>query len=240
MPLAAIPLIIGASAISGGAAIGSTLLANKAASNAAKKNAAITAPLIQQQSDASKFNLSQAQTDLPAARAALQGPLAFWKGILSGDRNSMSSVLGPENDVIAGRDALATRNLSEFAPRGGRRTLMLGDKPFQTATDYNRTLLSLRPQAADKQVTIGQILAQLGLGESSAATGAANSGISGALQQQGLDLSRSQSTSQAMSGLGEGIGSLLQLLLSKKSGSSPTLPISPTNWPLIMGSMGGG
>lgn len=230
MPLAAIPAIVGASLIGGGTAIGSTLLSNKSASNAAKKNAAVVDPLIQQQATASKFNLEGAKTDLPAARSALQGPLAFWKGILSGDRGAMSSVLGPENDVIAGRDALATRNLSEFAPRGGRRTLMLGDQPFQTATDYNRSLLSLRPQAADKQVTIGQILAQLGLGESSAATGAANSGINGALQQQGLDLSRSQSTSQAMSGLGEGIGALLQLILKKPGGGTnyPTLPIRPT------------
>lgn len=229
MPLAAIPAIVAASAIGGGATIGATLLSNKSASSAAKKNAAITTPLIQQQTDASKFNLEGAKTDLPAARSALQGPLAFWKGILSGNRNEMSSVLGPENDVIAGRDALATRNLSEFAPRGGRRTLMLADKPFTTATDYNRSLLSLRPQAADKQVSIGQILASLGLGESSAATGAANSGISGALQQQGLDLSRSQSTSQAMGGLGEGIGALLQLILKKPSATNyPTLPIRPT------------
>lgn len=243
MPLVAIPAIVAASAIGGGATIGASLIGSKSASNAAKKNAAITSPLIQQQTDASKFNLEGAKTDLPAARSALQGPLAFWKGILSGDRNQMSSVLGPENDVIAGRDALATRNLSEFAPRGGRRTLMLGDKPFTTTTEYNKSLLSLRPQAADKQVSIAQLLAQLGLGESSAATGAANSGISGALQQQGLDLQRSQSTGQALEGLGSGIGKMLQLLLKKQpSGSppasSPSLPISPTNWPMIIKSLG--
>lgn len=230
MPLAAIPAIVGASLIGGGTAVGTTLLSNKASKNAAKQSNAVINPLIQQQAAASKFNLQGAQTDLPAAREALQGPLAFWKGILSGDRNAMSSVLGPENDVIAGRDALATRNLSEFAPRGGRRTLMLGEQPFTTATDYNRNLLTARPQAADKVTNIGQLLASLGLGESSAATGAANSGISGALQQQGLDLSRSQSTSQAMSGLGEGIGALLQLMISKKSSGTnyPTLPIRPT------------
>lgn len=199
------------------------LIGAKKQSSAINKQTQAISPLIQQQADSSKWSLSQAQTDIPAARAALKGPLDFWNKILSGDRNAMSSVLGPENDTIAARDALATRNLSEFAPRGGRRTLMLGDQPFQTATDYNKTLLSLRPQAAGQVTSLGQILAQLGLGEQSASTGAGNSAIGGAMNLANL-------TNQGAGGyntVGNSIGQiLLQLQKWKWPGSIGTGTVS--------------
>ncbi len=217
------------------------LIGAKKQASAMNKQTAAISPLIQSQADASRFSLDQAKTDLPAARAALKGPLDFWNNILSGNRNAMSSVLGPENDVIAGRDALATRNLSEFAPRGGRRTLMLGEQPFTTATDYNKTLLALRPQAAGQVTGLGQILAQLGLGEQGAGTGAGSSAIQGGL---GLANLANQGAGGGYNALGGAIGqALLALQKWKFPGSIGTGTVGGGNGgtpPFIGGNESGG
>lgn len=196
--------------------------AHKQAS-AAKAQQATISPLIAQQTETSKWALDQAKTDIPAARSALSGPLAFWNKILSGDRNAGMSAIGPSADLQAGQTAAANRNQSEFAPRGGRRTLMLGDQPLSTVTSENQSLLNLRTGSADKVTGIGQILAQLGLGETSAATGAGASAIQGAIGAGNLQNQSSAQGADAYKGVGASIGQALlaiQAILKNKTGGS--------------------
>lgn len=227
--LAAIPAVVGASLIGGGAAVGAGLLAKKASDNATKSTQKTLSPLIQSQADASKWSLDQAKTDIPKARETLSGPLAFWNNILSGNRQAAMSAIGPTADQQAAQVAAANRSQTEYASRGGRRTLMLGEQPLSTVTNMNQNLLSLRTTAADKATSIGQILAQLGLGEDSAATSAGSSAISGALGQANLANQAAANSADITKGLGTGIGALLKLLLSnnKSSPASPSIPAIP-------------
>lgn len=216
-----IPLI--ASGVSGGLGI----LGAKKAADASKAQTQAISPLVASQADASKWALDQAKTDLPKARETLSGPLAFWNKIFSGDRNAGMSAIGPSADALARQTAMANTTQSEFAPRGGRRALMLGDKPLSTITDLNRLLLETRLNAADRVTNIGQIFAQLGLGEQSAGTGAGSSAITGALNLANMQNQNAASQAETMRGVGSSIGNaLLELrrLLDKKNqpiGSNP-------------------
>ncbi len=198
-----------------GAAIGA-IGAHKA-SQAAKAQQAKIDPLIQAQSEASKWSLDQAKIDIPKARETLGGPLAFWNKIFSGDRNAAMSVAGPSADQLAGQTAAANRTQAEFAPRGGRRALMLGNQPLETTTALNTGLLALRPIAADKATSIGQILANLGLGEQSAGINAGSSAISGQNNANQIQLGANAQVAEAWGGVGDSIGNGL-LALGKLGG----------------------
>lgn len=178
-------------------------------------------PLIQAQAKSADFARGQAAIDLPKARETLGSSLDFWNTILKGDRNAAMSLVGPTADQQAGQTAAANRNLSEFAPRGGRRTLMLGESPINTITDLNRNLLSLRAGAADKTTNIGQILAQLGLGETSAGTTAGGSAIQGGLGQGQLALQGAAASAEGLRTFGQSLGQMLLLL--KKKDDAPSV-----------------
>ena len=167
---------------------------------------------------ASRFALDQARIDIPKARESLLGPLGFWNKIFSGDRNAAMSVIGPTADQEAAQTAAATRSQSEFAQRGGRRTLMLGEKPFSTVTEMNRNLLTARTGAADKVTGIGQIFAQLGLGEQSVGVSGNANAISGQLGLANLENQSNAITADAYRGVGQSIGAgllALQKILNK-------------------------
>lgn len=198
-----------------GAAVGA-IGAHKA-SQAAKAQQAAINPLIQQQTATSKWALDQAQIDIPKARETLGGPLAFWNKILSGDRNAAMSVAGPSADQLAGQTAAANRTQAEFSPRGGRRTLMLGNQPMETTTALNQGLLALRPTAASNVTSIGQILAQLGLGEAGTAVSAGSSAISGQNNANQIQLGANAQVADAWKGVGSSIGQGL-LALGKLGG----------------------
>lgn len=210
MPVALLPAIISA-----GAGIGGSLLASHSASSAAKKQQQAMQPLIDAQSAASKWSLDQAKIDIPKARETLGGPLDFWNKILKGDRNAAMSVAGPSADQLAQQTAAANRTQAEFSPRGGRRALMLGDKPLETMTSLNRGLLELRPRAAEETKSIGQILAQLGLGEAGNATAAGASAISGQTNLSNIALQSAAQSAATMKDLGGSIGSILRIMMTK-------------------------
>lgn len=196
-------------------------------------------PLINAQADASKWSLDQAKIDIPKARETLGGPLAFWNKILSGDRNAAMGVAGPSADQLAAQTAAANRTQSEFAPRGGRRSLMLGEKPIETVTSLNRGLLELKPRAAEETKSIGQILAQLGLGEADNATAAGASAIQGQSSANALALQSAVQSGETLKGLGSSIGGILRLLMTKKTGGSTT-PVDNTQTGGWGGIFGGG
>lgn len=221
--------------IAAGVGGGLGLLGAKKASDAQKAQQAKIDPLIQQQADTSKWALDQAKIDIPNARNTLQGPLNFWNTILSGDRNAAMSVAGPTADQLAGQTAAANRSQAEFSPRGGRRTLMLGSQPLETTTSLNQGLLALRPAAADKATTIGQILAQLGLGETSASAGAGSSAISGQNNANEIALNANAQTAAAYKGVGASIGNgllALQKMLENKTGDGGFGTSAGTDSPL--------
>jgi hypothetical protein len=186
-------------------------------------------PLIQAQADTANFNRQQAAIDLPKARATLGSSLDFWNTILKGDRSQVMSMIGPSADQQAGQTAAANKSLSEFAPRGGRRTLMLGDQPIAAMTDLNRNILNLRAGAPDKQTQIGQILAQLGMGETGAATQAGNSAISGAVDQAKLANDSAAASGKTWGTVGSSIGQILLLMkgLGGSGGSSTNIKAPP-------------
>lgn len=119
------------------------------------------------------------------------------------------SAVGPSADQLARQTGSAMTSASEFAPRGGRRTLMLGDKPLSTITDLNRLLLEMRTGAADRVTNIGQIFAQLGLGEQGAGTSGNVGAITGSLGLANLQNQGAAASAEGMKTFGQSLGQIL-------------------------------
>lgn len=166
-----IPLGIGL----GGGLLGSALSGPSGQQKSAlDASTALSGQLAANARQGSQMSTIYGSLGLPAVGSALD----YWNKILSGDRTAMSTALGPEISQ-AGRDsANAFDTASEFAPRGGARTSVLANIPYDNAGKVTSMFQTLRPAAADQVKGIGLALSDLSNtslgGSSSAASGAAN------------------------------------------------------------------
>jgi hypothetical protein len=168
--------------------------------------------LFASQQKAIDFGLSQAETTLPQATAALQDPLKFFNALLTGDRNTLQSVLGPEINTLTSQYETGRRSTNEFAPRGGGSTAANAEARFKESSDITNLVGGARKEGAAGQTAIAQLLSQLGLGELGTGTGAAANLSSELLAQQ-------QNQQQQQQQVGQGIGQLIALLVSAGSGA---------------------
>lgn len=238
----AIPAIIGV----GGSLIGGLLGKSKAPSAAGISTpvdpsiAALNTSL----KNLADFQVGQGQTVLPKALGALGQSEDFYRTLLSGDRNAMMSLLGPQLNAIGTQGQAQQRSISELMPRGGALTDRLGNLSTQSTGQINDALLNYRPAAAQSLANVGGQYGQIATGLLGQGGAATSSGLSSLLGQRGQDintyLAQYQAKQENDRSLGQGVGSLLGILLGpggilNKSGSkSVNLPIRPTNWPMII------
>lgn len=157
------------------------------------------------QSETIKFGLEQAKGTLPEARTALEDPLKFFKSLLTGDRNALSGVLGPDISTLTQNYETASRSTNEFAPRGGGATAANEESRFKEAGDIQNLFSSARLQGAQGEAGVAQMLAQLGLGEIGVSSSTAGN-LAGSLQAQ------QDSSNAAKAQAGKSIGEIIALL----------------------------
>ncbi len=145
-------------------------------------------PLIKQQGENAGFAGEEARGTLGKADAAIDPSLKFWDRILSGDRNALTTLLGPEIDSIGERSAAEQRSLSEFGARGGRRSERMGEISDRANSDFERLLLSLRPQAAGEMSGLAQLLYGTGIAQLNASTGASGNALQSLLGSRSQNL----------------------------------------------------
>lgn len=239
MPLAAIPAVIGASLIGGGASVATSLINKKKGGGAGTAGSAgspldpsITA-LNTKLGNLADYQLQQGQQILPRALNALRGPEDFYRALLSGNRGAAMSLLGPQLNAIGEQGAAQQRTASELLPRGGGLTDRLGANSTATTGQINDALLSYRPAAAQSLAGIGGQYGSLGAGLLGQSGATLSSNLSSLLNQRGQDinayLAKYQAQQENDRSLGRGIGDILSLLLSpggilSKGKSSPVTP----------------
>jgi hypothetical protein len=170
-------------------------------------------PLIDLQTANARTAGDMSRASFGRADAALAGPLDFWTKAASGDTNALQRLLGPELDQVAEADAGRARSVSEFGARGGRRSEMMGAMGDDESNAINRLMLGMRPQAMGELGNIAQLLSGTGVSQMNASTGASGNALQSLLQNRSLDLQQSGQHQQALAGLGQGIGSILGILL---------------------------
>jgi hypothetical protein len=170
-------------------------------------------PLIQSQTAHSNQAFDWAGSDRAKAEGALNLPLDFWTKAASGDRGTLMQLYAPELDTISKQTGERRQATSEFAPRGGRRSEMLGDLTDAETSQLNQILLGLRPMANEQLAQVAQLLFGVGQGELNASTGAGSSALQALLGNRGLNLQERQIRQSGNAGLGSLAGGLLGQLI---------------------------
>ncbi len=175
----------------------------------------------------------------------------FFKTALSGNREALQDLLGPEISTVMGQyDAAKTS--SEFAPRGGGRLGVLAEQPFAKAGAYGKALVGARTGAADKLAGIGEKESLRGLDLLKSGNASEASPFAALLNRQndvdrrasdqdrlGLDRDRLSLDRDRMNkegsdrkrsdllGLGKGIGDILITILNNKNANKKSATAMP-------------
>lgn len=239
MPLAAIPAIIGAAAIGGGATLGATLISKKGQSNAitAAQNDPLKlaqTDLVKQQQQQSKWGFEQGQALLPTVKGAIDLPFNQAAGVLSGDPNKFNQILAPYNTQVD-RGTQATRsNIMQFAPRGqaAGQIAQLSTQNAQAKQSGYWNAWSKSLDVAQQGAGQYQNLMNSVLGAGNTAAGQALGGAAaGNANTTALQLQANAQRADALGGLGTGIGQILTGLLMKPAGGASRSGSNPNNIP---------
>lgn len=164
--------------------------------------------LLKTQNETMKFGLGKMKTLLPQAEGDLGQAENYWGNLLNGNRNAQMSAVGPEVSNISSQYQAGRKAAAEFSGRGGGRMAKLQSSRFDQVGAVTNLLNSQKGKAAGEMTNIASILGQLGL----------NAGQLGQSAASGVQTSIDANNKQ-QEGLGQGIGSILAMLMSKKKGS---------------------
>lgn len=125
--------------------------------------------------DTSKGLLSSGSKDVGSGVNAMGTGLDFFKKLLSGDRTTMTQAVAPETNAVLNQSDAARNNRATMGTARGGGTAGANqtaqDKSMATIDNY---LFGARPAAAGQVADIGGKIANVGLGETSAALGFGN------------------------------------------------------------------
>lgn len=126
-----------------------------------RANIATQNSLMQKQSNNADQVLGIAKPLLQQSSDLIQTPIKYFQTLASGDRNAMSSLLGPEiGNINQGYQNAQNQTLS-FGPRGGGRNSQLQNLGQQQQGDISRLFQTARPAAMQALTGIsGQIGSQ--------------------------------------------------------------------------------
>lgn len=162
--------------------------------------------LTKAEAQAAQFGLTQAEGTLPKASDALSSVGNFFKALMSGDRNTILGVLAPEVDTLTSQYDTGRKTTEEFAGRGGGRAAALEELPFRKAGEINKLVQGAQATGASGLESVASLFGQLGLGELSGGTGAANSAFSNIQTAK-------ENQQQQQAAAGSAVGSLIALLV---------------------------
>lgn len=126
-----------------------------------KQNTALQNQLLQTQNQNAQDVIGLAKPLLKQSTDLIQTPINYYKTLASGDRNALSSLLGPEIGNINQGYQNAQNQTLTFGPRGGGRNSQLQNLGMQQQGDISRLFQTARPGAMQALAGIsGQIGSQ--------------------------------------------------------------------------------
>ena len=236
--LAAIPAGLGA-LIGGGAAVGGSLIARSASNRATQAQSQIAQQQLELQKQQQALAERTYNTGAPLLQegaAGLRLPINFHQSILQGGSSANRALMSPISDITKGYQQ-GRQNTAMFAPRGSSAS-SYANYGRQMAGDIARLKSDNLVNSAGE---LGKLNSTL-LGTGAGLMSGGQSGLAGAAATSlGIGnqaLQNRQISSQNNSSLGQGLGSLLGILLGPGgllsnrggSGSLPTSIIQPGTW----------
>ncbi len=245
MPLAAIPAVIGASLIGGGASVATSLLNKKKSSSGGTGGAGpLLPPGLDQTALLNSINTQkglagdfakQGAQFIGEGHEASHLPIEYWSAILGGDRQKILEHMAPE---VAAVNAQFRAPLTE-AGISSRGSSLAPDLEASRQSAISHELFHARPEAADKLAGISQGLMSLGFNSQTAGAGAAGDVSKELLDYnsiiRGIQAQQSAQGAGAWGSLGASLGptlaKVLQGTLLDKGGTPGVELPGPSNLP---------
>lgn len=149
---------------------------------------------------------------------ALAPVMDYFKKLLSGDPAMMMEATRPERGRVIDQYDTARKAVTSFAPRGGGQTSAVAGSFLQEAQQLGDVTSTARREAVGQAGQLGATLKGLGLSADDLATKDLNSIISSVLANKQLDLTKRGQNMAMVGELGQGLGSLLGMYLTRGQG----------------------
>lgn len=127
-------------------------------------------PLIDLQKKQSEANYAAGTGDIATARTGLNKDANYWDTVLNGTPDELMKMFDASG--ITKQTDENEQQIGDLGVRGGARAATLGNASFSRDAELNRVLAQLRTAAPSQHAQLMQALANIGLGEESAAQGA--------------------------------------------------------------------
>lgn len=173
------------------------------------------------QLEAMAKNQRQQGSDLAdTGTSTLMPAIKYLRNILSANPAEAMAATAPERGRVIDQYDTARKAISEFGPRGGGTTSTLAQSRLSEAGDIADVTNTARREAFGQSAGLGTTLTGLGLSADQLASADLNTILESLLTVQGHDVQRHAGNLQALGGLGQGLGSLLGILLTRPKGAA--------------------
>lgn len=149
---------------------------------------------------------------------AVNPVLQYFSALLKGDPNALLQATQPERARVIDQYDTARQAISQFSPRGGGTNAALAQSRFGQASTLANITATARSAAAGQAGQIGTALTGLGLNAQQLASADLNTIINAILTREGFATQERGQNLGAVGGIGEGIGSLIGLWLTRGQG----------------------
>ena len=146
--------------------------------------------------------------------------MEYFQKLLSGDPGMMMEATRPERGRVIDQYDTARRAVSQFAPRGGGSNSAIAGSFVQEAQQLGDVTSTARREAVGQASQLGATLKGLGLSADDLATKDLNSIISTVMANKQLDLTKRGQNMAMVGELGQGLGTLLGMYLTRGQGAA--------------------
>jgi len=148
---------------------------------------------------------------------AMQQVMAYLQKLAGGDPAAVMDATKQSRGRVIDQYDSAKRSVANFTPRGGGSAAAMGDLETSKANQLSDILSSKQDEAVGQLASVGATTAGLGLSAQQLASSDLETIIRTIMAQKGLDMEKRGQNMGALAGAGEGLGSLLGLLLTRKA-----------------------
>lgn len=167
-------------------------------------------------------------TELSGIGADTLAPvLQYFQSLIGGDPQALLQATRPERSRVMDQYDAARLAVSQSSPRGGGTNAVLAQSRFAEASDVANLTATARRDATTQAANLGTTLTGLGLSADQLASQDLGTVLNGLLAAEGIDVSRAGldltkrgQNMQTATGIGEALGTLLGLMLTRQQTST--------------------
>lgn len=149
---------------------------------------------------------------------ALRPVLDYFGKIMSGDPQALLDATKSQRGRVIDQYDAARQAIGNFGPRGGGSAAAIGESRFAEANALSDITSDAQNNAASTLAGLGPQLAGLGLSADQLASSDLGAVIQAVLAQKGIDITQRGQNLDALTGIGEAIGSIIGLVMTRGSG----------------------